>query len=187
MVTLPSCFLPSSQTASLSEAAFCPTAESHPVGQHLAQFHRCTLCQHPSQIQKSQSQNTNALSLPILLMVLLCDLQGGSDCTAPSLNLTELALSILFWSYMHLYWLHNNHDFVWNHRVRDRIAWEKAGRVNLEPNRIPNVIQSLGRSNPRALSHFNEACSTLRTLCHMVSCQLLGLPRSKPVRGPLLP
>lgn len=38
----------------------------------------------------------NVLSLPTLPLVLLHDLQGGSDCTTPSLNLSELPLSYSF-------------------------------------------------------------------------------------------
>lgn len=83
VATRPSCFLPSSsQTGSLSKADFCPTVKSHPVGDNI-----------PSNIiqqilvytggKKAPNQNTIGQSLPIFPLVLVHDLQGGTDCTAP--------------------------------------------------------------------------------------------------------
>lgn len=59
------------------------------------------------------------LPLPTLLLVLLCDLQGGCDCTVPNLSLPPLSP---FWSHMCSHWYHNIHDFLWDYKVRDRMA-----------------------------------------------------------------
>lgn len=90
-VTIPSCFLPSSQTGSLWKTS----AQQRKATQYERTSNAVLQCTPPPK-PRSQSQNTNAPSLPILLMVLLCDLQGGSDCTAPSL--TSMNCFLLFFS-----------------------------------------------------------------------------------------
>ena len=95
------------------------------------------------------------LSLPTLLLALLCDLQGSCGCTVPSLNLSELPLSTL--SDMHSRG-HSIHDFLQSQGQSGAAEGrEREFRTKLEP----QTLSILGRKNPRALDHLKEDCSPL--------------------------
>lgn len=154
LVLHPASFLP------LPKQALCPRQllpNSHPtVGANVPSN---TVLQIPryAEKNKSQSQNTNVLSLSTLPRVLFHDLQGGSDCRAPSLSLSELPLSTLFLE-PHIPPLTPQHPWrLWKYKVRGRMVWQKAGKEDSEPNWNPKC----SRRNLRALNHLKEACSNL--------------------------
>lgn len=154
MATSPSCFLPSSsQTGSLSKADFFPTAESHPVGDNYILSNIVKQIPVYAGKEKKKSQNTNVLSLPTLPLVLLHDLQGGSDGTTPSPSLSEPPLSYSF-SGATFIPTGASTSLTSYGTIKSGVGW--PGKKQGE--RIQNQT---GRRDPGALNHLKEACSNL--------------------------
>lgn len=105
-------------------------------------------------------QNTNTLSLLTLPLALLWP-SGWLWLYYPKPEPQWSPFHYSFWSHMNPHWHHNIHDFLWNYKVRDRMAWQKTERDNSEPNWNLKCWSYLGRKNPRALNHLKEACSPL--------------------------
>lgn len=125
--------------------------------------------------EKKKSQNINVISShPPTSSSLWPSGWLWLYCPKPEPQWTLSRYSL--WNHMHSHWHLNIHDFLWDYKVRERMAWQKAGRENSEPNWNPKCYPSLGRRNPRTLNHLKKACLpilSMTTWLHLSSqtCQ----------------